>query len=126
MMINVARESYLHIMNVKCIQFFVNMQLIGMNKCTKRINDLILRAKEAAGIDPKSQLICIVSGHLFWQLCALLLSVLCQLCPFLPVRVCPSVELIRRRLERKIHLSSYPTSLPCLRTTTSALIHMAP
>ena len=49
------------------------MQLIGVNECTKRINDLILRAKEAAGIDPKSQLICIVSGHLFWQLCALLL-----------------------------------------------------
>ena len=49
------------------------MQLIGVNECTKRINDLILRAKEAAGIDPKTQLKCIVSGHLFWPLCALLL-----------------------------------------------------
>ena len=49
------------------------MQLIGVNECTKRINDLILRAKEAAGIDPKTQLKCIVSGHLFWALCALLL-----------------------------------------------------
>ena len=46
-------------MNVKCIQFFVNMQLIGVNECTKRISDLILRAKEAAGIDPKTQLKCI-------------------------------------------------------------------